>query len=323
MYTKLCLPGDNSPPASYYGLPKIHKPDVLLRPIISACGTSIYKLSKFSTIVLQRYTGKNFSFVKDMRGLADSLKGKSIKPDETLVFFDVCVLLTSIPVPVDLELLNRKLTDHMSQGLKDFLEYSHSIPKDKIITFLELVLNNCVVSFQHKFYKQLQGAAMGTPVSPVISNIYIDYFEELALGPQCPIPTPWWKRYVDDVICITKKDPSGHPIQPQKSNRCPHQVHYVVSWQWRKNSFLGLFLSASLTSAILSTPQCIENLHILIDIWTQIPNILYLQKMSYKHSSIGLKWYGCTSELLAKEMNYLNKVLCRNSYPDWFLKKKQ
>ena len=29
-----------------------------------------------------------------------------------------------------------------------------------------------------------------------------------------------------------------------------------------------------------------------------------------------------TSELLAREMGYLNKVLHRNSYPDWFLKKK-
>ena len=47
---------------------------------------------------------------------------------------------------------------------------------------------------------------MGSPVSPVIANIYMEYFEELALEPQCPIPTPWWKRYVHDVICITKKD---------------------------------------------------------------------------------------------------------------------
>ena len=46
---------------------------------------------------------------------------------------------------------------------------------------------------------------MGSPVSPVIANIYMEYFEELALGPQCLIPTPWWKRYVDDIICITKK----------------------------------------------------------------------------------------------------------------------
>ena len=34
-------------PVRFYGLPKIHKSDVPLRPIISACGTSTYKLSKF------------------------------------------------------------------------------------------------------------------------------------------------------------------------------------------------------------------------------------------------------------------------------------
>ena len=47
---------------------------------------------------------------------------------------------------------------------------------------------------------------MDLPVFPDIANIYMEYFEELALGPKCPIPTSWWKRYVDDITCITKKD---------------------------------------------------------------------------------------------------------------------
>ena len=33
---------------------------------------------------------------------------------------------------------------------------------------------------------------MGSPVSPVTANIYMDYFEEIALGPQCPTLTSWW-----------------------------------------------------------------------------------------------------------------------------------
>ena len=33
----------------------------------------------------------------------------------------------------------------------------------------------------------------------------MEYFEELGLGPKCPIPTPLWKRYVDGIICITQK----------------------------------------------------------------------------------------------------------------------
>ena len=113
--------------------------------------------------------GKNFSFVKDSKGLANSLKGKSIISDETIISFDVNALFTSIPVLVALGVMNRKLIMHITQeGTQSFLEHTHNICKEKIIALLELVLNNCVFSFQHGFYKQLQGAAMGYPVSPVI-----------------------------------------------------------------------------------------------------------------------------------------------------------
>ena len=43
---------------------------------------------------------------------------------------------------------------------------------------------------------------MGSPCSPVVANIYMEYFEELALGPKLPIPIKEWKRYVDDVFSI-------------------------------------------------------------------------------------------------------------------------
>ena len=47
---------------------------------------------------------------------------------------------------------------------------------------------------------------MDSQVSPVIGNIYMEYFEVSALGPLCSIPTPWWKRYEDDFISIVQKD---------------------------------------------------------------------------------------------------------------------
>ena len=56
-----------------------------------------------------------------------------------------------------------------------------------------------------KFYKQLQGAAMGSPVSTVIANIYMEYFESLVI-PSSPTLIKWWFRYVDDVHSDTRKD---------------------------------------------------------------------------------------------------------------------
>ena len=57
-----------------------------------------------------------------------------------------------------------------------------------------------------KFYKQLKGAAMGSPVSPIIANIYMEYFESLAI-PSSPTLIKWLFRYVDDVHSATRKDP--------------------------------------------------------------------------------------------------------------------
>ena len=47
---------------------------------------------------------------------------------------------------------------------------------------------------------------MFSPVSLVIGNINMEYFEELALDPQCSIAIPWLKRYEDEIISTGKKE---------------------------------------------------------------------------------------------------------------------
>ena len=46
---------------------------------------------------------------------------------------------------------------------------------------------------------------MGLPVSSVIANIYIEYFESLAI-PSSPTLIKWWFTYIDDVHSVTRKD---------------------------------------------------------------------------------------------------------------------
>ena len=97
--------------------------------------------------------------------------------------------------------------------------YARSLQK-QFIKLLEFTLTNCIFCFNKKFYKQLKGAAMGSPVSPVIANIYIKYFESLAI-PSSPTLIKWWFRYVEDVHSATWKDQvikfQGHlnSIDPQ------------------------------------------------------------------------------------------------------------
>ena len=81
-----------------------------------------------------------------------------------------------------------------------------------------------VFSFQMKFYKQLHGAAMGSPCSPVVANIYMEYFEDLALGPEVPIPIKEWRRYVNDVFSIIPKG-KRHFTRLSQFHRFTHKIH--------------------------------------------------------------------------------------------------
>ena len=42
-----------------YGLPKLHKPQIPMRPIVSFCGSPTYELSKYLTTILQPLTNES------------------------------------------------------------------------------------------------------------------------------------------------------------------------------------------------------------------------------------------------------------------------
>ncbi len=86
-----------SVPGILYGLPKVHKINVPIRPILSAINTFNYNLAKFFVPILlelttNQYTIKNsYSFVKE-------LMETSIPPSHCLASFDIKSLFTNIPL---------------------------------------------------------------------------------------------------------------------------------------------------------------------------------------------------------------------------------
>jgi hypothetical protein len=61
-------------------------------------------------------------------------------------------------------------------------------------------------SFNGQFYEQIDGVAMGSPLSPVIANSYMENYEERALdlAPHKPL---CWFCYVDDTFVIWPQGP--------------------------------------------------------------------------------------------------------------------
>ena len=101
MYDKMRTTFSNAP--QLYELPKIHKPDVPLRPIVSTIGSATYYLAKELTKTISPLAGKSFSFVQDSSDFVQKIKNIRLEEDTVLVSFDVVQLFTKVPIEESLE----------------------------------------------------------------------------------------------------------------------------------------------------------------------------------------------------------------------------
>ncbi|CAG9836786.1 unnamed protein product [Diabrotica balteata] len=180
-----------------YGLPKIHKDNVPLRPIVTTINSPTYKLAKYLSNQFKTYTGRTSSYVRNSTHFITLISSLTVDPQDILVSFDVSSLFTNIPIHDSLVVLRDHLTnDNKSLVLADLAE------KCLLSTYF---------SFRGNFYKQISGTPNGFSLSPVIADIFMEAFESLALE-SYPLKPKVWFRYVDDTFIIW---PHGqHTLSP-------------------------------------------------------------------------------------------------------------
>ena len=184
---------------------------------------------------------------------------------------------------------------------------------------LKLVLENCVFSFQGNFFKQLHGAAMGSPCSPVVANIYMEYFEDMALGPELPHPIKEWKRYMDDVFSIIPKGQCDTMLQHLNSID-PH-IKFTVEQPNKEGAipFLDTLPKPSGEEISVSVYRKPTHTDRYLDFNSSHP---ISAKRAIVRALMDRAENVCSDpEILSKEVEHLSKVLHYNNYPQWMIDK--
>ena len=192
---RLQLTPQLSTPPQIYGLPKIHKAGTPLRPIVSSIGSPTYRLAKELARILAPLMGKTDTFVKNSAEFAEDIRKAHADKETTMVSFDVVSLFTKVPLKEALGCISDLLdTD-------ETLEERTNIPPDAICQLTELCLRATYFLFEDQFFEQVDGAAMGSPLSPIVANLYMENLERAALSSAKLAPT-MWRRYVDDTFVL-------------------------------------------------------------------------------------------------------------------------
>ena len=144
-----------------------------------------------------------------------------------MVSYDVCSLLTNIPLnetidlAVDIIFGNNESVNTTKLQLKKLFAFAASQTH-----FL----------FSNEIYDQTEGVAMGSPLGPALANLFMGYHENKWLNSEESSTVLFHERYVDDTFCLFKRETDTerfltflnkqHPnikctIEKEKNNQLP------------------------------------------------------------------------------------------------------
>ena len=121
-----------------------------------------------------------------------------------MLFFDVVSLF--IKIPVHTYIAKSVIFDRLKCDSE--LKIRCKLNINEIMNALDLCLDNSYLCFRKKFYRQIFGVAMGSPISVIVANLVMESIENKMLK-DFASPFRIWLRYIDDTFCCAKENRGG------------------------------------------------------------------------------------------------------------------
>ena len=192
-----------SGPGILYGKPKIHKKDFSskfqYRPILAAYNLASYKLAKFLVPIFSPFTNNQFT-IQNSKEFAQQLSIIFNADNLYMASFDIEILFTNIPLQETSNICIDKLFTASGVSI------AHGFTLKLFQKFIHHAVQNSFFIFDSKYYKQIEGMGMGSPLGPSFANVFMCHHESIWID-ECPLqfrPVKYF-RYLDDTFLLFRQ----------------------------------------------------------------------------------------------------------------------
>jgi hypothetical protein len=244
----------------FYGLPKVHKTPLSLRPVVSSSSSLLsifsnwldYRMKELLPLI-KSYTKNSFDVIKDLKQID--------LPENALLFSaDAKSMYTNIDSTTGLLTFQHFLEENSNKISADF-------PTSLFLKILEIVMRNNIFTFSDTYWLQLAGTAMGTPAACAYATITFGHLENTKILPKFHSQLLLYRRYIDDIFAIWLPP----PIQQTTTwNNFKNTLNSWGSLEWiienpsTKTVFLDLHIEIKNKTIHTSTYQKALNLYLYI-----------------------------------------------------------
>lgn len=208
----------------------------------------------------------------------------------------------------------KKAIDNRFDGIKKYT----NIPKKDFQEAISLCLDWSYCSFNERMYKQIKGLPMGSPISPVVANLFMEDFDKKIIE-TIPYNIPIFLRNMDDYIIAVPIDKVDDIYE--RFNNFSQHLSFTLEISNIEN-----FHNIS----FLDTQLYIEDNHVITN-WYHKPTwsgryVHFLSEHDIKHKKsiiIGLVDRALKlsdSKFHNKNLKLIEKTMLENGYPLKFIK---
>ena len=223
---------------------------------------------------------------------------------------DVDSLFTNIPLKETIKICISKLYSET--------ETINGIPKAEFCKLLELATQESFFIFNGKYYKQIDGVAMGSPLGPALANAFMCHYEKIWLD-NCPkiFKPVYYRRYVDDIFVLFSS-----PTHVEKFRNYMSSQHKNINFSQEQEVNVSLsFLDILVTRESNQFTTNIYRKPTFSGVFTNFESYIPIHFKRGLVFSLLYRGYNICSDFkkFHNEISELKNILRKNAYPMKFI----